>query len=437
MSFANEVKMDLTGEERSILEGIQGPVPQKILKSVIMYGEAFGADRLLPITGASHQVISLGSPGLALYYGIVQQFVDAGLKLDQPFTVDPRPIHPAMVEAGLMTQAGFDFMKPHQEAYEKQLMALGLKNEDAFTCTCYLEEVGNIPRKGDVLAWSESSAVVYANSVLGARTNRNSGGLDIMCSLAGKAPRFDLLTDEGRQASWLIELKTETLPNAQLLGSAIGLRVMEAVPYITGLAELMEGLPQDARTAFLKDMGAASASNGAVGLYHVEGLTPEALDQGQALLKPGFKTFTITEETLAATHANYPQTWDEPSAAPDLALIGCPHLSLTQLEQWSRALLAALDQTGRQRVGLKTALFAAPGVIKAFEAGEPVLLKRLKTAGIGLSPTCPLMFMNNPMNTFKAVITNSNKLRTYSQTRFLMDEEVLEAVVTGGLKGGA
>lgn len=126
-------------------------------------------------------------------------------------------------------------MYSKQDFYEAQLDKLGLLEKDAFTCTCYMDEVGNTPGLGDVLSWSESSAVVYANSVLGARCNRNSGIIDLMGSVVGFVPYFGLLTDEGRKADWIVEIRTTKKPEAQLLGSAVGMKVMEDVPYIVGL----------------------------------------------------------------------------------------------------------------------------------------------------------------------------------------------------------
>ena len=154
-------------------------------------------------------------------------------------------------------------------------------NDDAFTYTCYMDEVGNKPGKGDVLSWAESSAVVYANSVLGARCNRNSGIIDIMGSIVGYVPYFGLLTDEGRKATWVIRVHTTKKPEAQLLGSAIGMKVMEDVPYVAGLDKWIGKELNDSATSYLKDFGAATASNGAVGLYHIENLTPEAVELGE------------------------------------------------------------------------------------------------------------------------------------------------------------
>ena len=169
---------------------------------------------------------------------------------------------------------------------------------DAFTCTCYMDEVGNTPKKGDILSWAESSAVVFANSVIGARCNRNSGIMDIMGSIVGYVPYFGLLTDEGRKATWIVEVKTSKKPEAQLLGSAIGMRVVEDVPYIVGLDKWLNHKLDDNAKAYLKDFGAATASNGAVGLYHMEGITPEAVEAGRNLVDENAKVYVIDDAEL-------------------------------------------------------------------------------------------------------------------------------------------
>ena len=109
-------------------------------------------------------------------------------------------------------------MYTYQDDYEQQLRQLGITSDDDYTCTCYLDQVGNKPKKGDILSWAESSAVVYANSVLGARCNRNSGMIELMGSLAGFVPEFGLLLDENRKATWIVEVRCSKKPDAQLLG---------------------------------------------------------------------------------------------------------------------------------------------------------------------------------------------------------------------------
>jgi predicted aconitase len=313
-----------------------------------------------------------------------------------------------------------------QDYYESQLRCLGLVNDQGFTCTCYMDQVGNRPGKGDVLSWAESSAVVYANSVLGARCNRNSGIIELFGSIAARVPYFGLLTDEGRRASWMIEVKTTRQPEAQLLGSAIGMKVMEAVPYIRGLDTWIGRELSGEAADYLKDMGAAAASNGAVGLFHVEGLTPEAVEQGAALAAPGFQTYVIDDAELERVKAGYPCIWKNPAAKPKRCFIGCPHLSLNQLNQWTEKLTQALEKQGRKQAAVSTVFTAAPAVLDAFrKTGAAAVLEK---AGVVTSAICPLMYMNNPLCGKMPVITNSNKLRTYTSSRYYTDDEILRKI---------
>ena len=321
-------------------------------------------------------------------------------------------------------------MFTRQEFYEGQLEKLGLMNKNAFTCTCYMDEVGNTPKKGDILSWAESSAVVYANSVLGARCNRNSGIIDLMGSVLGYVPSFGLLTDEGRKASWIIEVRTTKKPEAQLLGSAVGMKVMEEVPYVRGLDKWLGGKLDDDAKTYLKDFGAATASNGAVGLYHIENITPEAVELGEKLIREDAKVYVIDDQELQRVYDNYPVIWKNKDAKPKLCFMGCPHMSLNQLISWTEKVEASLKAAGNTQVVIPTVFTAAPDVLKAF--GETPYAARLKKTGVITSYICPLMYMNNPMSTRKPVITSSNKLRTYTNARYYTDDEILEQITKGG-----
>ncbi|MBS1326545.1 MAG: DUF521 domain-containing protein [Oscillospiraceae bacterium] len=419
--------MRLTAEEQAILDGQRGETLAKVMKSLVMYGDTFGAEKMVPATGQAHLVTSFGLSVTTALFDVMDELIAAGLHAEQPFTMDPRPLDFENVPCNFLQRIVFGVMYGKQEDYEGQLRRLGLKNDKAFTCTCYMDEVGNVPARGQVLSWSESSAVVYANSVLGARCNRNSAYMDIFGAILGRVPYFGLLTDEGRRASWVVEVKTSKRPEAQVLGSAIGLKVMEDVPYIKGLAPFLGGQLDDSAKAYLKDMGAASASNGAVGLYHVEGLTPEAVDLGDALIRPGAKTYVIDDAELERVKAGYPVIWKNPDAKLKLCFIGCPHLSLSQLIGWTEKLEGAL-QGGRLKI--KTVLTAAPDVLEAFR--KTPYFERLRATGARLSYICPLMYMNNPLCKALPVITNSNKLRTYTAARYYTDDEVTAILVKGG-----
>ncbi len=424
--------MILTKEQQAIFDGEKGETLAKVMKTLVMYGDAFEAEKLVPITSKyNHLVTSFGLKVMSPVYDLMQQLLDAGVASDQKFSVDPRPLD-KNVPANFLQNFVFNkFMYTKQDFYEEQLKKLGLMNEDAFSCTCYMDEVGNKPQKGDVLSWAESSAVVYANSVLGARCNRNSGIIDIMGSIVGFVPYFGLLTDEGRKATWVVRVNTTKKPEAQLLGSAIGMKVMEDVPYVVGLDKWIGNELNESACAYLKDFGAATASNGAVGLYHIEGLTPEAVELGKDIIAEGAKEYIIDDAELERVKNNYPVIWKNPDAKPKLCFVGCPHLSLEQLKSWTDNIEADLQKNGKNKVVIPTVLTAAPKVLEAFNKTE--YAKRLKATGVITSYICPLMYMNNPLCKTMPVITSSNKLRTYTSARYYTDGEILHTI-TGGRK---
>ena len=412
-----------------MLDGAQGETMAKVVKTLVMYGDAFGAERMVPITSkCGHTVISFGLKAIQPVYDLYDQLIAAGLASGQKFTADPRPIDPAVPSSLLEDIVFKKIMYTHQEKYEQQLKKLGITKDEDYTCTCYLDQVGNKPEKGDVLSWAESSAVVYANSVLGARCNRNSGIIELMGSVAGFVPEFGLLTDEGRKATWVVEVQCKEKPEAQLLGSAIGMKVMEEVPYVKGLDRWLGSELNEEACSYLKDFGAATASNGAVGLYHIEGLTPEAKEQGEALIKEGAQIYVIDDAELERVKASYPIVWKNPDAAPALCFVGCPHLSLTQMEDWCDRITEKLKARGRQKITVPTVFTASPAVIREAEKGT--VAARLRSLGVIISYICPLMYMNNPLCKKKPVITCSNKLRTYTSARFYTEGEILD-IITG------
>ena len=423
--------MYLTPEQQAILSGSKGDVMAKVMKTLVMYGDTFGADKLVPVTSEyNHLVTSFGLKMMGPVFDLMQQLIDAGALSQQKFSVDPRPLDKNVPANFLQNFIFNNFMYSKQESYEKQLQQLGLMNEDAFTCACYLDQLGNKPRKGDILSWAESSAVVYANSVLGARCNRNSGIMDIMGSIAGFVPNFGLLTDEGRKATWVVKVRCEHKPEAQLLGSAIGMKVMEDVPYVMGMEKWLGTELNDENCAYLKDFGAATASNGAVGLYHIAGLTPEARELGEALIAEGAKEYIIDDAELKRVKDNYPVIWKNADAKPKLCFIGCPHMSMQQLIDWTVNVEKGLKEAGNQKVLIPTVFTTAPAVKKEFEKTE--YAARLKATGVVLSYICPLMYMNNPLAGKMPVITCSNKLRTYTTARFYTEEEILVKITKGG-----
>ena len=423
--------MFLTDEQQAILNGSQGETMAKVWKTLVMYGDTFGADKMVPVTSEyNHLVTSFGLKMMTPVFDLMQKLIDDGAISQQKFSVDPRPVD-KNVPANFLQNFIFNkIMYATQESYESQLKELGLMDDNAFTCACYLDQMGNKPKKGEVLSWAESSAVVYANSVLGARCNRNSGIMDIMGSIAGYVPHFGLLTDEGRKATWIIKVETTKKPEAQLLGSAIGMKVMEDVPYIYGMDKWLGNELTDEACAYLKDFGAATASNGAVGLYHIHDLTPEAKEQGESLIAEGAQVYVIDDAELKRVQDNYPVMWKNPAAKPKLCFVGCPHMSLQQLIDWTERVEKGLRESGNKKVLVPTVFTTAPAVKAEFEKTE--YAARLAATGVILSYICPLMYMNNPLCKAMPVMTSSNKLRTYTTARYYTEDEILEKITKGG-----
>ena len=426
-----QAKMKLNQEEQDILAGKQGKTMAKMMEVLVRYGDAFGADCLVPVTHKkAHFVTSFGLGLLKGVYPLMDELIAAGCKVEGGFSMDPRPLDYKNVKCDPLEKLVFNnFMYNKQKVYEEQLQKIGLKDpEDAFSCTCYLKEMGNTPKKGDILSWSESSAVVFANSVLGARCNRNSGILDMFGAILGKTPNFGFITDEGRKADWKIILKTSKKPEAQILGSAIGIKVMAEVPYVVGLDKYLKDLPDEDTLAYLKDFGAATASNGAVGLYHIENITPEAKELGTKILKDNVKEYVIDDAELERIYKSYPIMWKKMDAKVHRCFIGCPHLTLKQLENWTDDIVNGLKKSGKKKLVIDTVLTSSPAVIKEFQKEERY--QKLLATGAHVSYICPLMYADNPISGKKVLMTNSNKLRTYTKARYFKDQEVLE-MITG------
>lgn len=415
-----------------MLDGRHGRTLQKIMKSLVLFGRAVGATKLVAIEGPGH--FALAGPELTTGpdQGFLDELTEAGLRTRFPFTLDPRGVLDVR-EFDLNSEQELHFAAQFesQAKFDESMLKLGVRDgENAYTCTPYMPEVGNTPEKGTILAWSESSCVVYVNSILGARTNRNGAMLDLLSNLAGKTPLYGFLTDAGRKARWLIDLETSDLPHPQLLGGAIGAKVLEDVPYIRGLSKFLGSGLNERSLDYLKEMGAACAAIGAVGLYHVENITPEAVDQGTDLLLREHRKCILDDQGLFDLRSSYPDLWRDKEVAPKRCLVGCPHLSLRELRWWADGISQSLAQKNTSRVGVDTVLCAAPQVLSRLRA-ERGTYEKLTKAGVKLSSFCLECYMNNPHCAAEPIITNSNKLRAFTSARFYPDEELLD-IVTGG-----
>ncbi len=427
-----EPKMKLTEKEMGILLGKEGEIKAKLMETMVMFGDMFEAKRLAKVTYPNgHLVTSFGLGILTPVYKTMEKIIEGNAHAIGYFTCDPRPLDKENVKYSLLDKLiNNKILYSEQARYEAQLKKVGLKDENAFTCACYFDEVGNIPKKGDILSWAESSAVNYANSVLGARCNRNSGVLDLFGSIIGYVPEFGLLTDEGRKATWKVVLKTTKTPEAQILGSAIGMKVVEEVPYIYGLDKFLGSELTDGVKAYLKDFGAATASNGAVGLYHADNLTPEAKELGDKLLVNNPKEYIIDDAELERVYKSYPIMWKDKDKMGQVAFIGCPHLSFAQLNEWTDKIKEGLKESGKNKVLMEVILTSAPDVVEEFK--KTPKYEELLSTGAKLSSICPLMYTSNPLTKKKRLMTCSNKLRTYSMARYYKSDDLLNIIVGKG-----
>jgi predicted aconitase len=192
---------------------------------------------------------------------------------------------------------------------------------------------------------------------------------------------------------------------------------------------LGKGISKETRD-YLQEMGAGIATYGAVTLFHVEEITPEAVEQNRGLLHSEYKTFAITDETLSNQLDLYPQLWADENAKPEKCYIGCPHLSVSQLNWWSEKITENLRARNKAQVPVKTVICAAPQVLDNFMniGGN---YQAMIDAGVRFSPTCCETIFETGLCTGQPIITNSNKLRAYTSARFYPDEDLVRIIVGG------
>jgi predicted aconitase len=167
-----------------------------------------------------------------------------------------------------------------------------------------------------------------------------------------------------------------------------------------------------------------------VGLYHIDNLTPEAVEQGWSLVQENANIYVIDDAELQRIYDSYPVMWKDADAKPKMCFMGCPHMTLQQLQSWTERVEAGLKASGNTKVLIPTVFTTAPAVRKEFEQTE--YAARLKATGVIVSCICPLMYMNNPLCKAMPVMTSSNKLRTYTTARYYTEDEILVKITKGG-----
>jgi len=430
---AMQHKMKLTKEEQAILDGKEGEEKAKLMKILVAFGNAFGAERLVNLGGAPHSNMFIGAGYMKSLINILDECAKAGLKSYAPYTVNRRTYDVYNVNNNALDIELIYEGYPLQRDLDYVHARLGSPDLNYRTCACYLDEIGNAPEPGTYVAWAESSAVNYGNSVLGIRTNRNGAGMPEICAMLGKAPLFGLMTDEGRMAKWLVEVKTTQEPDWGAVGTAIGRKCVEDVPYISGLEKYFKGgkvTPDNLH--LLKAMGSATASSGAVGLYHVEGVTPDAKEKGRKLLVKGYKTYVIDDKEQARIIGTFENLWPEKDGDPNAAFIGCPHNTYHEVIKWGKLVTEALDKAGKKKAAMPVYLFTPNKVRDRVIEEHGELVSKMKRAGMHATNMCGVSYggMKGFSERVRGV-TNSAKTRTYTTVRYFPDDVLVEIIVTG------
>jgi len=433
----NPHKMTLTQEEQDILNGSQGETMAKVLKTIVMHGELFGAERLAECGGAPHSSLYTGSPWVEPVLEMFEEIADAGLKAFAPYTVNPMPLD--------LYSVGQDPVKRNMmlEGYPLQgrliqvHTRLGARPLDVWSCACYVPEVGNTAEPGTVVSWAESSAVNYGNSVLALRVNRMATGMEVLCAIAGKVPVFGVLTDEGRKAKWHIDVRLSKEPHWGALGGAVGTKVVEQIPYITGIDQwipMEDGKPDLVAMGKLKAFGSSTASSGAVGLYHMENVTPEAQEQGRKLLADDYQTYVIDDAELARVMGTFKNLWKDQDGDPTSVYIGCPHNTYDEILYWSKKIDKAIKESGQEKVAIPVVMACSIVVRNKLLDEHPILLRDVLRAGVRFTTICTPAYQGlKGMADIDRGVTNSNKARFYSRLRLFGDDDLLQIAMTGKL----
>lgn len=365
--------MKLESEQESVLRGESGEALGLAMKTLVAYGRTFGADRLVAVK-SGHLASGVGLASYKAYYLILERLVADNARVKVKTTVNPRP----GCELSLLNKLVFK----KQRRIEALLQDLGVTPN--YSCVCY--DCENVPGLGDCLGWAESSAVQYANSVLGARTNRNSLLVDLCSAVTGVTPEFGYLLDENRRGKLLVKLDIKDM-DASALGFIIGQRAVNRVPVVEH-CELNQ--------TELKNMGGAMAASGAVALFHVEGVTPEAPDMKTVFDGEPDETITITQQDLDDLRSKR-------TAQPNMVVFGCPQMTLTE------ALGLAPHFSGK-RVTTRTLFCMVPAAKREFL--ETPEYEIVRAAGVEVYEYCPLAALSVHLRR-RRVLTNSGKLFYY------------------------
>lgn len=413
----------LTLEEEALLAGAEGPGVQKAMEIVAALGRIYGASDLVPVASVQVAGVSyknLGQAGVEF----LREWAEQGARVRVPTMLNPMGMErDRWQEMGIAT----GFAEPQLEAI-RAFTRMGAM--PTLSCTPYL--LAYAPRRGEHLAWAESSAVIFANSVIGARSNREGGPSALAAAIVGKTARYGLHLDGERRGTHRIEVRcpVEDVPDFGALGYLVGKAVDAGIPYFADLREQLPPLPEDVTLGGeagdrLKTMGAAMAAYGNIALYHIAGYTPEASDAGGDLMPPNDAP-RIVIESLEEAYAFMDRNQDVRQI--DMVTIGCPHASYNELRQIAEYL------AGKQ---VKAQLWVTTARLTRERAAADGWVQQIEAAGGHVvADTCTIVA---PIQTLgiRTMATNAAKTACYAPShsqvavRYGSLERCLEAAITG------
>jgi predicted aconitase len=385
------MSLDLSHHERVIAAGGSGTAAAMAMRILAEMGRMLGASRLIPIASAHIDG--------ALYHGdsgvhFAERLVAGGAKVSVPASLNVGGLdllHPGRVQADAHRH---DMARRLMRAYEQ------MGCWPTWTCSPY--QAGHRPQQGEDVAWGESNAVAFCNSVLGARTNRYGDFLDICCAIVGRAPDYGLHRPENRRATVLVDTSalSQDLKEAEVFYPVLGCWYGAEIGTEVGV---IDGLPPDIPEDRLKALAAAAASSGAVGLFHVAGRTPEAPTAAAALgHRPPERIICLTPEMLRAARDRLSTS---KASTVDAVALGSPHFSLAEFDALE-SLLAG--------VRLKLPFFVCTGRKVVAELEVRDRLRSLAEAGITVvADTCVVVAPILPAKG-GVLMTNSGKFAHYA-----------------------
>ncbi len=401
-----------------MLEGQRGPAFRKAMEILCRLGEIYGAERMVPVSSVhmpGSSVIVAGEAGT--------RFVEETAARGGVFGVYTT-LNPAAGDLERWSTLGF----PPDVMANQQRLTAAYRRMGAVAChTCTPYLLGQLPRLGEHVAWGESSAVAFANSVLGARTNREGGPSALASALTGCAPAYGLHLDENRRGQVLVRVGCElrTTTDYGRLGYLVGRECQDRIPVFTGI-------PASATLDELKMLGAALASSGSVALFHVAGVTPEALTAEAAFGGRGpEQSLDVTESDLAAGSASLNRARGEPLG---LVAIGCPHASVQEIRE-----VAARLKGSRLHDSLHLwVMTAGPTRQMADRMGYTQAIT--EAGGQVICDTCPILAPARALVErfgYRSVATNSAKLAHYAPGQWGLPvyfgdlEQCIRAAISG------